>query len=106
MENSNEPKQNGYEDMNEEMNFENAEIIEEASLLDEGTSEEVSFEQADTGDDLIIDAEYSESVYDEIPHSRIEHDASHETQSVPNFILYEQSQEQAKAPKKARKQKR
>ena len=51
MENSNEPKQNGYEDMNEEMNFENAEIIEEASLLDEGTSEEVSFEQADTGDD-------------------------------------------------------
>ena len=61
MENSNEPKQNGYEDMNEEMNFENAEIIEEASLLDEGTSEEVSFEQADTGDDLIIDAEYSES---------------------------------------------
>ncbi len=106
MENSNEPKQNGYEDMNEEMNFENAEIIEEASLLDEGTSEEVSFEQADTGDDLIIDAEYSESVYDEIPNSRIAHDAAHETQSVPNFILYEQSQEHPKTPKKARKQKR
>lgn len=104
--NSNEPKQNGYEDMNEEMNFENAEIIEEASLLDEGTSEEVSFEQADTGDDLIIDAEYSESVYDEIPNSRIAHDAAHETQSVPNFILYEQSQEHPKTPKKARKQKR